>query len=276
MRQYQTILKRVFREGKHKSDRQHVGNISVLAHTARYDLSKGFPLITTRSLRGSFKAAVIELLWFLTGESRIDFLQKHGVHLWDQWATPEICAMYKLQPGNLGNIYGPQWRHWHTTTGGEIDQIQRVVDDLRNNPDGRRHIVSAWNPEDVTKVFVAPCHCLFNFYHAEGQLDLHLFQRSADVPIGVPFNIAEYALLLKMMAQVTNLAVGELVHTTSDTHIYLDQIDAMKILLERSPRKLPTVEINPDVKDIFSFRLEDFELRNYNPHPAIKGIPCAV
>jgi thymidylate synthase len=275
MQKYHTLVRRVLQHGKRKGDPQKVGNIAVLAHLSRYDVRKGFPLITTRSLKSSFKAAVIELLWFLSGESRVDFLHKHGVHLWDQWATPEICAMHGLEPGDLGRIYGPQWRHWRTTTGGEIDQIQTVVNDLNRNPDSRRLVVTAWNPEDVDNVFVAPCHCLFKFFHAEGQLDLHLWQRSADVPIGVPFNIAEYALLLMMMAQVTGLTAGELVHDTSDTHIYNNQIDQMHELLTRSPRKLPTVSINPDVKDIFSFRFEDFELKNYNPHSPIK-IPVAT
>lgn len=275
MQKYHTMLRRILREGKRKSDPHGVGNYAVCGHTMRFDLSKGFPLITTRSLAKSFKAAVVELLWYLTGESRVDFLRKHGVHLWDQWATPEICSQYGLEPGDLGRIYGPQWVRWRTSTGGEINQIKNVIADLKRFPDSRRHVITAWNPEDVDHVFVAPCHCFFKFFHAQGKLSLQLFQRSADAPVGVPFDIAEYAMFLMMVAQVVDMEAHELIYGTSDTHIYLNQIEQVKELLTRSPRKLPTVQINPDVKDIFSFRPEDFILTGYNPHPAIK-IPVAT
>ena len=241
----------------------------------RFDVSNRFPLITTRSLAKSFKAAVVELLWYLSGESRVDFLHKHGVHLWDQWATPEICAQYGLEPGDLGRIYGPQWIHWRTSAGGEINQIKNVIADLKRFPDSRRHVVTAWSPEDVDSVFVAPCHCFFKFFHAQGKLSLHLFQRSADAPVGVPFDIAEYALFLTMVAQVVGMEVGEFVYDTSDTHIYLNQLEQVKELLTREPRPLPRIVINPDVKDIFAFRPEDFVLLDYDPHPAMK-IPVAT
>lgn len=275
MLKYHTMLRRILRDGQEKTDPHKVGNYAVLAHRMRFDLSKGFPLITTRSLAKSFKAMVIELLWYLSGESRIDFLHKHGVHFWDRWATPEICRQYGLEPGDLGRIYGPQWINWRTSTGGKINQIKNVIGDLRSFPDSRRLIVSAWNPEDVDSVFVAPCHCFFKFFHAQGELSLHLFQRSADTPVGVPFDVAEYALLLLMVAQVVGMQPKELVYDTSDTHIYRNQVDQVKELLTRSPRQLPRVEINPDVKDIFSFHPEDFILSRYNPHPALI-IPVAT
>lgn len=275
MLQYQDMLSRILYEGMQKGDPHGVGNIAVCGYHMRFDVSKKFPLITTRSLAKSFKAAVVELLWYLSGESRVDFLHKHGVHLWDQWATPEICDQYGLEPGDLGRIYGPQWIRWRTSTGGEINQIKNVITDLKRFPDSRRHVVSAWNPEDVDNVFVAPCHCFFKFFHAQGKLSLHLFQRSADAPVGVPFDIAEYAMFLKMVAQVVGMEAHEFVYDTSDTHIYLNQIDQVKELLTRTPRELPRIEINPDVKDIFSFRPDDFALLDYNPHPAMK-IPVAT
>lgn len=275
MQKYHTVLRRVLRDGKRKGDPHGVGNLAVCGHHMRFDLSKGFPLITTRSLERSFKAIVVELLWYLSGESRVDFLHKYGVRFWDQWATPEICRQYGLEPGDVGRIYGPQWIHWRTSKGAEINQINTVIRDLRGFPDSRRLVVTAWNPEDVDNVFVAPCHCFFKFFHAQGKLDLHLFQRSVDVPVGMPFDVAEYSLLLMMMSQIVGMEVGELIYDTSDTHIYLNQVDQVKELLTRAPRRLPTVAINPDVKDIFAFRPEDFELRNYNPHPVLK-IPVAT
>lgn len=275
MLQYHEMLRRILTDGKRKSDPHGIGNYAVCGHHMRFDVSKRFPLITTRSLAKSFKAAVVELLWYLSGESRVDFLHKHGVHLWDQWATPEICALYDLEPGDLGRIYGPQWIHWRTGTGGEINQIKNVIADLKRFPDSRRHVVTAWDPEDVDHVFVAPCHCFFKFFHAQGKLSLHLFQRSADAPVGVPFDIAEYAMFLTMVAQVVDMKADELIYTTSDTHIYLNQVEQTKELLTREPRPLPRIEINPDVKDIFSFRPEDFVLLDYDPHPAMK-IPVAT
>lgn len=275
MQKYHTMLRRILREGERKGDPHGVGNYAVCGHHMRFDLSKGFPLITTRSLAKSWTAMVVEVLWFLSGESRVDFLHNHGVHFWDQWATPEICLQYGLEPGDVGRIYGPQWIHWRTSTGAEINQIKNVIADLQRSPDSRRLVVTAWNPEDVDSVFVAPCHCFFKFFHAQGKLSLHLFQRSADAPVGVPFDIAEYALFLTMVAQIVGMEVGELVYDTSDTHIYLNQLDQVKELLTRKPRKLPTLEINPDVKDIFAFRPGDFHLKDYTPHPALK-IPVAT
>ena len=275
MLQYQEMLRRILETGQRKGDPHGVGNIAVCGHHMRFDVSDRFPLITTRSLAKSFKAAVVELLWYLSGERRVDFLHKHGVHLWDQWATPEICAQYGLEPGDLGRIYGPQWIRWRTSSGGEINQIKNVIADLKRFPDSRRHVVTAWNPQDVDGVFVAPCHCFFKFFHAQGKLSLHLFQRSADAPVGVPFDIAEYAMFLRMVAQVVGMEVGEFVYDTSDTHIYLNQIEQTRELLTREPRPLPRIEINPDVKDIFAFRPEDFALLDYDPHPAMK-IPVAT
>lgn len=275
MRQYLDLVEHVLKNGQRKTDPQKIGNIAVLGYQMRFNLEDGFPLITTRSMKGSFKAMVYELLWFLTGSTRVEDLQKNNVHIWDRWATPEICASLGLEPGDLGPIYGKQWRAFNG--GGEkpIDQIANLIRDLKTNPDSRRLIVSAWNPAEVDKVFVAPCHSFFKFFHAQGELSLHLFQRSADVPIGVPFDIAEYALLLMMVAQVVGLKPKEFVHTLSDTHIYLDQIDAMKELVQREPRALPRVRINPDVKDIFSFKFEDFELVGYDSHPPMK-IPVGL
>jgi thymidylate synthase len=226
-------------------------------------------------MKGSWKAMVYELLWFLSGSTKVQDLNKNGVHVWDIWATPEICEPLGLETGDLGPVYGKQWRAFNG--GGEkpVDQIANLIRDLKSNPDSRRLVVTAWNPVDVDKVFVAPCHCFYKFFHAQGELSLHVFQRSADVPIGVPFDIAEYALLLMMVAQVTGLRPKELVYTLSDTHIYLDQIEVVKELLTREPRKLPRVKINPDVKDIFDFKFEDFTLEEYDPHPPLK-IPVAL
>ena len=275
MRQYLDLVDYVLKNGAQKTDPQKVGNIAVCGYQMRFDLADGFPLITTRSMKGSWKAMVHELLWILSGSTRIADLNKNNVHLWDMWATPEICAPLGLEAGDLGPVYGKQWRAFDG--GGEqpVDQIQKVVDDLKTNPDSRRLVVSAWNPVDVEKVFVAPCHCFFKFFHAQGELSLHVFQRSADVPVGVPFDIAEYALFLMMMAQVVGLKHKDLVYTLSDTHIYLNQIEPVKELLNRDPRPPPKVTLNPAVKDIFDFTFEDFSLSDYDPHPPFK-IPVAL
>jgi thymidylate synthase len=275
MRQYLDLVKYVLEHGQRKTDPHKVGNIAVCGYQMRFNLQEGFPLITTRSMKGSWKAMVYELLWILSGSTRVEDLHKNGVHLWDIWATPEICAPLGLEPGDLGPIYGKQWRAFNA--GGEkpVDQITQVIEDIKTSPDSRRLVVTAWNPIDVNKVFVAPCHCFFKFFHAQGELSLHLFQRSADVPVGVPFDIAEYALLLMMVAQVTNLKAKDFVYTLSDTHIYLNQIDQMKELIVREPRSLPHVKINPDVKNIFDFKFEDFTLEDYDPLPPIK-IPVSL
>lgn len=275
MRQYLDLVKYVLANGQQKTDPQKVGNIAVCGYQMRFNLNDGFPLITSRSMRGSWKAMVHELLWILSGSTRLEDLHKNNVHIWDIWGAPEICASLGLEPGDLGPIYGKQWRAFDG--GGEkpIDQISALIHDLKTNPDSRRLVVSAWNPAELDKVFVAPCHCFFKFFHAGGELSLHLFQRSGDVPVGVPFDIAEYALLLMMVAQVTGLKAKEFVHTLSDTHIYLDQIPAMKELVTREARALPRVKINPAVKNIFDFKFEDFELTNYDPHPPMK-IPVAL
>ncbi|MEX0934092.1 MAG: thymidylate synthase [Candidatus Paceibacterota bacterium] len=270
MQQYLELLDCVLTHGKKKSDPQGVGNLAICGYQARFLVEDGFPLVTTRNLKGSFKAMVYELLWFLRGETTTKFLNDHGVHFWDQWSTPEICSLLGLEPGDLGPIYGKQWRAFSCGDGVEVDQVKTMLNLLKTNPDSRRIIVTAWNPKEIDEVFVAPCHCFYQFFHAEGELSLHVFQRSGDVPVGVPFDIAEYMLYLLMVAQVVGLKPCELVYTFSDAHIYLDQVDGVKEQLKRSPRALPTVKINPDVEDIFSFRYEDFELCDYNPHPKIK------
>ncbi|MEK7150999.1 MAG: thymidylate synthase [Patescibacteria group bacterium] len=276
MKEYLALVRDVLSNGVRKGDPQGVGNISVFVRTHRYLMSEGFPLITTRSLKGSWKALVHELLWFLSGSSNVADLQKHGVHFWDQWGSEEICARYGREVGDLGPIYGPQWVRWQKRDGALLNQISAVIDEIRRNPNSRRLIVTAWNPEDADTVFIAPCHHIFKFYVVDGKLSLHLTQRSADVLIGVPFNIASYSLLLHMVAQVTGLVPHEFIHTTEDTHIYLDQIPFAGPQLEREPRALPRVVINPEVQDIFRFRFDDFQLEDYRPHPAIKDIPVAL
>ena len=273
MRQYLELVQHVLTNGQKKTDPQKVGNLAVCGYQLRFNLDEGFPLITTRSMKGSWKAMVYELLWFLSGSTKVEDLNKN--HLWDIWATPEICKSLGLEPGDLGPIYGKQWRAFNA--GGEkpVDQITNLIHDLKVNPDSRRLVVTAWNPIDVDKVFVAPCHCFFKFFHAQGELSLHVFQRSADVPIGLPFDIAEYALLLMMIAQVTDFKAKELIYTLSDTHIYLDQIEQMKELLKRELKSLPRVKINPNVKGIFDFKFEDFTLEDYNSHPPMK-IPVGL
>lgn len=272
--QYLNLLRHILENGEKKTDPQGIGNLAICGYQMRFNLEEGFPLITTRSLKGSWKAMIVELLWFLSGSTKVADLHKYGVHLWDIWATQEICEKLNLEMGDLGPIYGKQWRAFNGG-GKEVDQIKAIVDGLKTNPDSRRWIVSSWNPGELDDVFVAPCHCFFQFFHANGKLSLHLFQRSCDVPVGIPFNIAEYSLLLMMMAQVTGLKAYEFVHTLSDAHIYLNQIDKVKEQLTRIPKPMPKAKINPDVKDIFQFKLEDFFLEEYDPHPAIK-IPVAL
>lgn len=260
MKQYLDLLNRIMTEGVHKSDRTGTGTISVFGHQMRFDMKDGFPLLTTKKLH--LKSIIYELLWFLKGDTNVKYLQEHGVRIWNEWADAD---------GGLGHIYGYQWRSWPDYNGGYIDQIARVVDEIKNNPDSRRIIVSSWNVADLDNMNLPPCHLLFQFYVADGRLSLQLYQRSADTFLGVPFNIASYALLLMMMAQVTGLEAGEFIHTTGDTHIYMDHIEQVKLQLTREPRPLPKMVINPDVKNIFDFKYEDFQLEDYNPWPHISG-----
>lgn len=258
MQQYLTLLNRILTEGATKTDRTGTGTMSVFGNQMRFDLSDGFPLLTTKKLH--LKSIIYELLWFLRGDTNVHYLQEHGVRIWNEWAD---------ENGDLGPVYGHQWRSWPDYKGGTIDQIQNVLDLIRNHPDSRRMIVSAWNPAEVDQMALPPCHCLFQFYVADGKLSLQLYQRSADTFLGVPFNIASYALLLQMMAQVTGLKPGEFIHTTGDTHLYLNHLDQARLQLTRTPRQLPRMKINPDVKDLFDFKYEDFELEGYDPWPHI-------
>ena len=260
MIQYKELLQRVINEGVKKEDRTGTGTISVFGHQSRYKMSDGFPVLTTKKLH--LKSIIHELLWFLNGDTNIKYLNDNGVRIWNEWADED---------GDLGHIYGYQWRSWPDYSGGHIDQIKEVVDTIKNNPDSRRIIVSSWNVADIPNMKLPPCHAFFQFYVADGKLSLQLYQRSADIFLGVPFNIASYALLLKMMAQVTGLEEGDFVHTLGDAHIYLNHIEQVNLQLTRDTRSLPEMKINPDVKDIFSFKFEDFELVGYNPHPHIKG-----
>jgi len=260
MRQYHDLIERILADGAEKHDRTGTGTLSVFGHQMRFDLKDGFPLITTKKLH--LKSIVYELLWFLRGDTNVAYLNEHGVSIWDEWADDK---------GDLGPVYGQQWRSWPTPDGGTIDQIVNVVAAIRRNPDSRRLIVSAWNPADVEKMALPPCHCLFQFYVAQGRLSCQLYQRSADVFLGVPFNIASYALLTLMMAQVTDLQPGEFVHTFGDAHLYLNHLEQARLQLSRSPRKLPTMRLNPAIKDIFGFGYEDFTLEGYEPHPHIKA-----
>lgn len=261
MKQYLDLLDRILKEGVRKDDRTGTGIISVFGHQMRFNLEEGFPLLTTKKLH--LKSIIHELLWFLQGDTNVRYLQENGVRIWNEWADPET--------GDLGHIYGYQWRSWPDYKGGHIDQIKEAVETIKNNPTSRRIIVSAWNVADLGNMNLPPCHAFFQFYVADGRLSLQLYQRSADSFLGVPFNIASYALLLMMMAQVTGLKAGDFVHTLGDTHIYMDHLEQVKLQLTRDPRPLPTMRINPDVKDIFSFKYEDFQLENYDPHPHIKG-----
>lgn len=264
MKTYLDLLRHVRDNGVRKSDRTGTGTLSVFGYQMRFDLSQGFPLVTTKKCH--VRSIIHELLWFLKGDTNIKYLKDNGVSIWDEWAD---------ENGDLGPIYGYQWRSWPAPDGRHIDQIQRVLHDLKNNPDSRRIIVSAWNVADLDKMALAPCHALFQFYVAEGRLSCQLYQRSADLFLGVPFNIASYALLTLMVAQVTGLEPGEFVHTLGDAHIYLNHLDQVNEQLARTPRPLPTMKLNPAVKDLFAFRYEDFTLEGYDPHPAIKA-PVAV
>lgn len=273
MNQYLNLLQDVLTNGKRKSDPQGVGNIAVCGRQMRFNFDNGFPIVTTKKV--SFRFIVGELIWFLRGESNVKWLQDRGITIWDEWAEEDKAALYGLPAGELGMIYGPMWRHFPTRTGGEIDQIQRVYDDLRSNPDSRRHMVNAWDPEFADKVFVAPCHCTFKFFHAKGELSLHLFQRSADIFLGVPYNISSYCILLLLVAKVTGLKPAEFIHTLSDTHLYLNHIEQAKQQLTREPRPLPKVVI-PDITDLSldtvrQLEPEHFKLVDYNPHPSIKA-----
>lgn len=258
MKQYLDLLKDILENGTDKHDRTGTGTRSVFGRQMRFDLSQGFPLLTTKKLH--LKSIIHELLWFLNGDTNVKYLQDNGVRIWNEWARED---------GDLGHIYGYQWRSWPDYKGGTIDQISQAVDDIKNNPDSRRIIVSAWNVADLPNMALPPCHAFFQFYVANGKLSLQLYQRSADTFLGVPFNIASYALLTMMMAQVCGLQPGDFIHTLGDTHIYLNHLEQAQLQLTREPRQLPTMKINPDVKSIFDFKYEDFELEGYDPHPHI-------
>ena len=260
MKQYLDLCRRILDEGVDKHDRTGTGTRSVFGHQMRFDLTEGFPLLTTKKLH--LKSIIYELLWFLRGDTNARWLQERGVRIWNEWADPD---------GNLGHIYGYQWRSWPDYKGGTIDQISQAVDMIKNQPDSRRIIVNAWNVGDLDNMNLPPCHMFFQFYVAKGRLSLQMYQRSADTFLGVPFNIASYALLLQMMAQVTGLEPGEFIHTTGDTHIYTNHFEQVKLQLTRTPRPLPTMRLNPDVKSIFGFQYEDFTLENYDPWPHIPG-----
>lgn len=260
MKQYLDLLNRILTNGVKKEDRTGTGTLSVFGHQMRFNLDDGFPLLTTKKLH--LKSIIYELLWFLKGDTNVHYLQEHGVRIWNEWADAN---------GELGPVYGHQWRSWPDYKGGTIDQIAQVVETIRHNPNSRRMMVTAWNPAEIDQMALPPCHCLFQFYVANGRLSLQLYQRSADTFLGVPFNIASYALLLMMMAQVTGLKAGDFVHTTGDTHLYLNHLEQARLQLSRTPRPLPTMRINPNVKDLLDFRYEDFQLENYNPWDHIKA-----
>ena len=260
MKQYLNLLDRIMTEGVIKTDRTGTGTRSIFGHQMRFNLEEGFPLLTTKKLH--LKSIIYELLWFLRGDTNVKWLQEHGVKIWNEWAD---------ENGELGPVYGHQWRSWPDYNGDTIDQIDNVVKQIRNNPDSRRMIVSAWNVAEVEQMALPPCHTLFQFYVAEGRLSLQLYQRSADTFLGVPFNIASYALLLQMVAQVTGLQPGDFIHTTGDTHIYLNHLEQVRLQLSRQPRPLPVMKINPDIKELNQFTYEDFELVGYDPWPHIAG-----
>lgn len=261
MKQYLDLLRYVMDNGVMKSDRTGTGTKSVFGYQMRFDLSDGFPLLTTKKLH--LKSIIYELLWFLKGDTNVKYLQDNGVRIWNEWADAD---------GNLGPIYGKQWRAWRDYNGGTIDQLSEAVEMIRTNPDSRRIIISAWNVADLPEMRLPPCHAFYQFYVADGRLSLQLYQRSADIFLGVPFNIASYALLLMMVAQVTGLEAGDFVHTLGDAHIYTNHFEQVREQLSREPRPLPTMRINPEVKSLFDFKYEDFTLENYNPHPHIKGV----
>jgi len=260
MRQYHDLMERILADGVEKHDRTGTGTLSVFGHQMRFDLDEGFPLTTTKKLH--LKSIIYELLWFLAGDTNVKYLNEHGVTIWDEWAD---------ERGELGPVYGQQWRSWRAPGGGAIDQIANVVQAIRRNPDSRRLIVTAWNPADVDKMALPPCHCLFQFYVANGRLSCQLYQRSADVFLGVPFNIASYALLTLMVAQVTGLKAGEFIHALGDAHLYLTHLEQARLQLSRAPRALPRMVLDPAAKDLFAFRYEDFSLIGYDPHPHIKA-----
>lgn len=260
MKQYLDLLNRILTEGVEKGDRTGTGTLSIFGNQMRFNLDDGFPLLTTKKLH--LKSIIYELLWFLKGDTNVKYLQEHGVRIWNEWAD---------ENGDLGPVYGHQWRAWPDGKGGTIDQIKNVIETIKNNPNSRRMIVTAWNPAEVDQMALPPCHCLFQFYVANGRLSLQLYQRSADTFLGVPFNIASYALLLMMMAQVTGLKAGDFIHTTGDTHLYLNHIDQAKLQLTREPRPLPKMHLNPEIKDLFDFQYEDFELTDYHPWPHIQA-----
>lgn len=260
MKQYQDLLNRILTEGVKKEDRTGTGTLSIFGHQMRFNLQEGFPLLTTKKLH--LKSIIHELLWFLKGDTNVRYLQENGVRIWNEWAD---------ENGELGPVYGHQWRSWPNNNGGTIDQIQNVLNLIKHHPDSRRMMVSAWNVAEVEQMALPPCHCLFQFYVANGRLSLQLYQRSADTFLGVPFNIASYALLLLMMAQVNHLQPGDFIHTTGDTHLYLNHLDQARLQLSRTPRSLPVMRLNPDITDLFSFRFEDFSLENYDAWPHIKA-----
>lgn len=260
MKQYLDLVKEILDNGVVKSDRTGTGTKSIFGHQMRFNLEEGFPLLTTKKLH--LKSIIHELLWFLKGDTNVHYLQENGVRIWNEWAD---------ENGDLGHVYGYQWRSWPTYNGGHIDQIKEVIRQIKETPDSRRMIVSAWNVADLDKMKLPPCHLLFQFYVADGRLSLQLYQRSADTFLGVPFNIASYALLLQMMAQVTGLKAGDFVHTTGDTHLYLNHLEQAQLQLTRTPHPLPRMVINPDVKDLFDFRYEDFQLEGYDPWPHISA-----
>jgi len=261
MKQYLDLMQHVLDNGTQKHDRTGTGTISVFGHQMRFNLQEGFPMVTTKKLH--LKSIIHELIWFLSGDTNIKYLKDNGVRIWDEWADAE---------GNLGPVYGSQWRSWPKPDGGHIDQIAKIVDTIKNNPDSRRIIVSAWNVAEVDNMALPPCHAFFQFYVADGRLSCQLYQRSADIFLGVPFNIASYALLTMMVAQVCGLEYGDFVHTLGDAHLYNNHIEQAKLQLSRETRPLPLMKINPEVKDIFNFKFEDFTLENYDPHPHIKGV----
>jgi len=260
MKQYQDLLRTILETGAYKSDRTGTGTYSIFGYQMRFDLSQGFPLLTTKKLH--LRSIIYELLWFLQGDTNIKYLKDHGVSIWDEWADPN---------GDLGPVYGKQWRSWGTPDGGSVDQISQLIEQIKTNPDSRRLMVCAWNVGEIDKMALPPCHVLFQFYVNNGEISLQLYQRSADVFLGVPFNIASYTLLLMMVAQVCGLKPKEFIHTLGDAHIYSNHVEQAKLQLSRDPRSLPTMRINPEVKDIFSFQYEDFQLENYDPHPHIKA-----
>ncbi len=260
MKPYSDLVQKIMAEGDEKSDRTGTGTLSLFGHQMRFNLANGFPLLTTKKVH--LRSIIVELLWFLRGDTNIQFLKDHKVSIWDEWAD---------EAGNLGPVYGEQWRSWKTSDGEPIDQITNVIEEIKNNPDSRRLLVVAFNPGEVKKMALPPCHAFFQFYVSSGRLSCQLYQRSADVFLGVPFNIASYALLTMMVAQVTGLQAGEFIHTLGDAHLYKNHLDQAKLLLTREERPLPTMKINSEIKSIFDFKLEDFTLENYNPHPAIRA-----